>query len=95
MELYLNVGFLFIRKVSQIERPTCSILKLNGTCDEIFVNAWDCVASQWTSELEIDFSGTELESIASDVGTAVDIHHPNITELANGPMGINVRYCNV
>jgi hypothetical protein len=40
----------------------------------------------------VTFSGTELERIFINEGNSVLIKHENLTDVVEGPLGVNIRY---
>ncbi|CAG2200870.1 unnamed protein product [Mytilus edulis] len=76
--------------VTDVERPDCSVVHMDGLCGISSLNTANCSLYNWNASAEVTFSGTLLESISSTVGMSVKLIHVNITGLSAGPIAVNI-----
>lgn len=77
--------------VTDVERPSCSVTSTAGMCGASSLNIANCSSYAWSSDVEVTFSGTQLNSITSTAGSTVTLTHDNITGLLGGPLTVNVK----
>lgn len=78
--------------MTDIERPVCTIVSLNGTCNRSSLNTAQCHKYHWFADAKISFKGTELENITSSAGSATELLIDDISGLRYGPVNISIRY---
>ncbi|CAG2241565.1 unnamed protein product [Mytilus edulis] len=77
--------------MTDIERPVCTIVSLNGTCNRSSLNTAQCHKYHWFADADISFKGTELENITSSAGSATELLIDDISGLRYGPVNISIR----
>ncbi|XP_052077823.1 uncharacterized protein LOC127715706 isoform X7 [Mytilus californianus] len=77
--------------MTDIVRPVCTIVSLNGTCSRSSLNTAQCHNYHWFVDAGITFEGTELENITSSVGSATELLYDDISGLRLGPVNISIR----
>ncbi|XP_052077826.1 von Willebrand factor A domain-containing protein 7-like isoform X2 [Mytilus californianus] len=77
--------------VTDIERPDCTVVVLNGTCNNSSLNTAQCHKYHWFVNAEITFKGTELENFTSSVGSATELVYDDISGLRHGPVNISIK----
>ncbi|CAC5380919.1 unnamed protein product [Mytilus coruscus] len=77
--------------VTDIERPVCTVIVLNGTCNNSSLNTALCHKYHWFVNAEIKFKGTELENFTSSVGSATELVYDDISGLRHGPVNISIK----
>ncbi|CAC5380922.1 unnamed protein product [Mytilus coruscus] len=77
--------------VTDIERPDCTVVFLNGTCNNSSLNTAQCHKYHWFVNAEITFKGTELENFTSSVGSATELVYDDISGLRHGPVNISIK----
>ncbi|XP_076117602.1 uncharacterized protein LOC143085246 [Mytilus galloprovincialis] len=77
--------------MTDIERPICTIVSLNGTCNRSSLNTAQCHNYPWFVDADITFKGTELENITSSVGSSTELSFDDISGLRHGPVNISIR----
>lgn len=76
--------------VTDVERPTCKIPKRSGLCNESSLVIPICNKYQWYAQIDVLFSGTELDLIDTNTDSTVILEHTNITGLRKGPVNVNI-----
>ncbi|VDI23038.1 Hypothetical predicted protein [Mytilus galloprovincialis] len=77
--------------VTDIERPVCTVVTVNGSCNNSSLNTAQCHKYQWFAKAEITFKGTELENFTSSVGSATELVYDDISGLRHGPVNISIK----
>jgi len=83
--------FKLFLQVTDVERPSCAVTSTAGMCGASSLNIANCSSYTWSSDVEVTFSGTQLNSISSTAGSSVTLTHDNITDLLSGPLIVNVK----
>ncbi|XP_063413566.1 von Willebrand factor A domain-containing protein 7-like [Mytilus trossulus] len=77
--------------VTDIERPVCTVVTVNGTCGNSSLNTAQCHKYHWLVDAEIKFKGTELDNFTSSVGSATELVYDDISGLRHGPVNISIK----
>ncbi|XP_076117600.1 uncharacterized protein LOC143085245 isoform X1 [Mytilus galloprovincialis] len=77
--------------VTDIERPVCTVVTANGSCNNSSLNITQCHKYKWFAKAEITFKGTELENLTSSVGSATELVYDDMSGLRHGPVNISIK----
>ncbi|CAC5399589.1 unnamed protein product [Mytilus coruscus] len=90
IDILCSADIVVPNTITKTERPTCEVMSVIGKCEISSLNTANCSKYNWYAENYLYFRETQIESISSSGGSAVDLEYQDLTNITEGPLRINI-----